>query len=802
MGSKAIYPAMFLVSGSTLVFQLIVTRILSVTLLYHFSLMVISLSMLGLTGGAIFAYRCERWLSKYTLESQLGVSALLFGLTMPLSVHAHVGLFYVLGVTHPMILILATCLFIAIPLLCSGLFVCLALTKWPEPTGSVYAADLTGAAAGCFAIVALLSFLNIASFIFMAALAAIIAALLIVPKTSRLLAAFVRISLILLAATLLWQQYLESKNESLFSIRTGLAYTWREAPLYDKWNSYSRITVTNFGHKPYGWGLSDNFKYQDVDQLMMTIDTVAYSPLVKFDGDFSKVDFLKHDVINSVHNLRHNADVFIGSIGGGRDILSALAYGQKNITAVEINNNVAAALKSNFASFTGNIATRSNVHLKNEDARSYLYHTPDKFDIIQISLVDTSAAASAGGLVLTENSLYTIEAWKLFISKLKPRGILSVSRWLEYNPGNPVEGTRLLFLAQEALKETGIENPQDHLLVLRTYPRPNSLFVPAITVLLSPDRWSAEDISTITTYASENGFGLISQPQHISEPWIADVIDHPDLDKLESHYASRLNAPKDDITFFFEMGLFSRLLNLSDWTSYTYQNLDILKMLVVLLVLSLAVALLCVLSVLRPTQSSSDLRGRNLFAIYFLSIGCGFMLIEISYIQRFIVFLGHPALSLSLILASLLISGGLGSYLTGRMDDASLMVRAGKCLIALCLLLFVFIYAVPLVINSFDGQPRLVRMAIVFIFVSISGIFMGTCFPIGMRLVGKNTEIAPMFWALNGAASIFASILQMFVALALGIMYAFSLGVLFYLCATLVLLLYLGKNRAQTLTSR
>ncbi len=784
MRIKAIHPAIFLVSASTLIFQITVTRILSVTLLYHYAFVVISLSMLGLTGGALISYRFRTILAEFDIRSQLSFSSLFFGLFIPLSIIAHNGLFQIFGVDGTVPLVLFTCVFIAIPLLFSGFFVCTALTKVEEGTEGVYAADLIGGAVGCLAIVGLLSVVSIVTLLLLASLSAITAAYIVSTESTSKMS---KIGLAGILSLMVVETVLEQNNGSLMVFRNSFEYVWTGPPLFDKWNSYSRITVRPIERTAFGWGLSKKFTYPDIDQMMMMIDSCAGTPLARFDGDFSKVEFIKHDIINSVYNLRANADVFIAGIGGGRDILSALVFQQHEITAVEINTNVAGALKTTFSEFIGHIAERPNVHLYNDDARSYLHQTDKKFDIIQISLVDTVAASAGGALVLTENSLYTTEAWRLYISRLTPGGILSVSRWYGHAPGDHVEGTRLLVLAEEALKQSGISDPQSHLLLLRNYTSTRYRDDPVLTLLLSPTPWSAEDVSKIDAYADQNGFGVILQPDKIGEDWVGEVIKTPDIPKLEDEHNARLFAPTDDLPFYFETSRFDELLKLSTWTNYQLSSLGILKLIVILLVLSLGVGVFCVVSVGTPNEAVDKIE-RNLMAIYFLSIGCGFMLIEISFVQRFIVFLGHPALSLSVILASLLLSSGVGSYLSGRISRSSFRTSATLYTVSLCLLVFALIFAVPFIIDSFHDQIRFIRILIVFAVVSLSGIFMGTFFPMGMRFVGKESQLAPWFWSLNGAASIFASILQMFIALGLGIMIAFAVGVFFYFMATAALL--------------
>jgi hypothetical protein len=165
-----------------------------------------------------------------------------------------------------------------------------------------------------------------------------------------------------------------------------------------------------------------------------------------------------------VHFVKADAEVLVIGVGGGRDVLSALAFKQKGVTGVEINDNILAALTGDFASSpdtsTGGRASSSSTTRRARGSRA----TPQRFDVIQISLIDTWAATAAGAFVFTENSLYTLEAWKLFLSRLQPNGVLSLSRW--YFPDRPGELYRLAALANARCARSGVTETRPHIAAL------------------------------------------------------------------------------------------------------------------------------------------------------------------------------------------------------------------------------------------------------------------------------------------------------------------------------------------------
>src|SRR6185503_15923475 len=155
----------------------------------------------------------------------------------------------------------------------------------------------------------------------------------------------------------------------------------------------------------------------------------AGTAITKWDGDPKALEFLRYDVTNAVHEVKSDADICVIGVGGGRDVLSALYHNQRSVLGIELNPNVLGTLTGPFADYTGRLHERPNVKLAVGEARSYLARSDKRCDVIQISLIDTFAATAAGAFVLAENSLYTIEAWDLFLRRLTPNGVLTVSRY-------------------------------------------------------------------------------------------------------------------------------------------------------------------------------------------------------------------------------------------------------------------------------------------------------------------------------------------------------------------------------------
>ena len=267
-------------------------------------------------------------------------------------------------------------------------------------------------------------------------------------------------------------------------------------PLYEKWNSFSRIRVWGDpaeASAPFGWSLSNTYPAErTVRQLFLDIDALAGTVLTAFNGDLNEIEHLKYDVTNLVHYLRPGSRVFVIGTGGGRDILSALAFEQKAVMGVEINKEIIRAVNGRFGDFTGHLDRDPRVTFVNDEARSYITRVADRFDIIQSSLIDTFAATAAGAFVLTENSLYTVDAWKTFLEHLTPRGVLTFSWW--YLGDKPSEIYRLTSLATASLSRLGITDPRRHIVVVRHM---NNPIRGVGTLLVGREPFSAQDLDLL-----------------------------------------------------------------------------------------------------------------------------------------------------------------------------------------------------------------------------------------------------------------------------------------------------------------
>lgn len=797
--TKWTYSGLFLITLATLMFEILLTRIFSVTMWYHFAFMAISIAMFGMTLGALRVYIDPRLKEPGAAKRHMAWSSTIFGFS--------VGFAFLCLVWFPsspnlggggLGSVALTYVVVSVPFVYSGTCVCLALTKFPGPISRLYAADLAGAAAGCVAVILVLEVTDALTAVVAVGFLASLAAVLFAVDDG-----YAKLSRVGLAFALVAAGFIGINTHFVEQQRPLVRIRWIKGgptvvPLYEKWNSFSRIAVSP------GWaisqnslvGLSDAYENDDpIHVLSLTIDGSAETSLIPYHGDFRRLDFLKYDVKQFANYLGTGRSVLVVGSGGGADVLAALEFGQQPVRAVEINEDILRTVNQRFGEFTGHLDRDSKVTFANDEARSYIARLRERFDTIQISFIDTWAATAAGAFSLSENSLYTLEAWKVFFDHLTPGGVLSVSRW--YVPGQPAETYRLTSLAAEALKENGVRDPRRHLFLIANI---NPIWktqvgAGAATLLVSPAGFSDQDFERLNGAAEKLSFSVLLSPTAGTDAGLVALASGGGVEGLMSNYPLDLSPPTDDRPFFFQMtrlrDAFRPLRGVRPVGSW---NLKASGVLVTLLLVVVGLTVLCIIVPLGFSSGRAPLRGAAPYALYFGAIGLGYMLVEVSQLQHLIIFLGHPTYALSVVLFTLLLSSGLGSYSTRQDGRVPGSPRAyGRLLSLLVLLLGVGIlsrWALPL----FQQASIVPRITVVVALLFPLGFFMGMPFPLGMQVASQRSDAStPWLWGINGATSICASVLAIVIAMGAGISAAYWTGAACY-AAALATFLWLGHQ--------
>src|SRR5712675_762343 len=549
------YFAIFVLASATLSYQILITRFFSVMLYYHFAFAAISLAMLGLTRGAMAVYNKpvryppERVAVEFARHASwfaiTGVGAMIAFLCVPLLIPEQ----YVM-----VALAMATVAFV-VPFTESGVCITLLLTRLPYGGGWLYASDLAGAAFGCLGIIFVLFVVDPVSATLGIGAFAAGAGWIVVRDSGDLRS--LRLSgavALTLAAVAIVHNGLEVSGKSHLGVFWAKG-TQQMGTLFERWNTYSRVRVTALGETPaFGWGIAHPPETK-IDKKYLDIDADAATVITRYDGDISKLSYLKDDVINAAYLVQPPAEVAVVGVGGGRDILSALYFGAKRIHGIEINPAIFEVLTDKFADFSGHLDRRPGVSLVNAEARSYINHSSDRYDLVQISLIDTWAATAAGGLTLTENRLDTVEAWGDFSRALKPGGLLSVSRW--YDPdSHRGEFYRLIAIAASALQRKGVSAAEltRHVVALNVGK--------IVTVITRPDAFTDAQWQGARTRLLAQGFKILLGPDvafdAITSTLMSGKADSAFLASLPANIA----ASTDDNPFFFYTARFGDIASM------------------------------------------------------------------------------------------------------------------------------------------------------------------------------------------------------------------------------------------------
>jgi SAM-dependent methyltransferase len=546
--------------------------------------------------------------------------------------------------------------------------------------------------------------------------------------------------------------------------------------LFERWNTYSRVRVTTYGTTvPFGWGLTHTPETR-IDQDYLDIDADASTVITRNDGDLRKLSYLKDDVINSAYLVQPPTDVAVVGVGGGRDILSGLFFGARHIRGIEINPAIFEVLTDKFADFSGHLDRQPGVSLVNAEARSYINHSSDRYDLVQISLIDTWAATAAGGLTLTENRLYTVEAWDDFYRALKPGGLLSVSRW--YDPDDHRgEFYRLVSIAASALQRKGVPAAElaNHVIALNVGN--------IVTVITRPDAFAAAQWQGARARLLAQGFKIMLGPDVTFDATTSELMSGKADAAFFASLPENIAPSTDDNPFFFYTSRFADLLARPSSTLLN-RNAAVSMTLMLIVVALFACGYYIVTPFVRLARRM-PLSVLTPPVTYFCAIGMGFMLIEISQMQRLMVFLGHPVYGLGVVLFTILLFGGIGSTTVGA-DVPRPRAVIGR-VVALLATLAVAGLLTPLFTTWARAEATDMRILLSVLLLAPPAFCMGMMFPLGLGIWRRHSELLPFFWSANGITSMFASVLGMALSIEFGIAKTYAVGVGFYVvCACML----------------
>jgi len=760
---------LFLATLTTLALEILDTRLLSVVTWYHLSFFAVSTALFGMSAGSLRVYLGGERYAHERAPAALAHAAMLFALSIPVSHAVTLAVPLPPDLTATSVAALATMTAaIAVPFYLSGIVVALALTRIPGPSGRIYAVDLLGAALGSVSVLFLLARADISS----AAIACGALAALSAACFHRFAGSVRGARLAVALAFALLAAALANARAPAHGLRISFYKTGavpRDSIVDERWTIHGQVSVRqpSIGFPQY-WGAGKGSDGYRVNRTPLLIDGAAATMMTKWNGTPQQLAWVAHDVTSLAFHLRPDGDVAVIGVGGGRDLLTALWASSRHVTGIEVNRAFIDLLEGPFRRYAG-LADRPEVRLVHDEARSWLTRTGDRFDVIQMSLIDTWAATGAGAFTLTENGLYTLEAFQIFLDALKPKGLLAVSRW--HSPDNVSETSRLVSLATASLLARGVETPEQNLVLVSAGN--------VATLLASPAPLSTADVAAVRAVADQLGFRVLLAPGTPPDDALMRAIvvsrSQDALLQAVADPAYDYSPPTDRRPYFFNLLRPTAFLRGVDVpmgvVSVTRGNIQATSTLVVLWMLSaLLVAGVIFAPLLRLGLPDLDRRSFRNAALYFALIGTGFMLVQIPLVQRFSVYLGHPTYAVSVVLFSMILAAGAGSLVSDLVPIERRRTALVAIPLAVAALLGVVGLSLQALIDATIAQGLVARCAVAVAVVAVPAFLMGTCLPFGLRLVRRQSEPAlPWMWGINGACSVLAAVSAIGVSMTWGI---------------------------------
>ncbi|HTL33155.1 MAG TPA: hypothetical protein VL326_08525 [Kofleriaceae bacterium] len=751
----------FLLCFANLLLEVLITRLFSATMYYHFTFMAVGLAMFGIAASGVYVFlRGEKLTGDVDRQMRIHaqafaiatLAALIFATRFPVFSGGKIPEWSFGMLMHLIALIVLT----ALPFFFSGVVVALALTWFKDDVNRVYFYDLAGAGAAAVLAGIVLGLLGGPTAVLACAFAALVAAALLdgsarfrwVP--TGVAAAFVVLNLVHPI------------------IKLGSVKYEGKTLAFEKWNVFSRITVDKRRTIYIDAGASTGIVSLKEEQPGLEKDKITALALATWDTPPEQV-------------------LIIGP-GGGRDVLFALCAGAKHITGVEINPIIGERImKQRYAKQNGHIYEDPRVNVVIDEGRSFVRRSDMKYDMIQASLVDTWAATAAGAFALTENTLYTIEAFEDYYSHLSDRGVITMTRFFGGIDGQGVgESPRLLILAGGALEKMGVA-PRDvrkHIFFAVASGEPQG------TLVAKRTEFTPDEIRRLEERAAFAKMTVLVSPNTNGSTQLEKYLDNGAWSETVTSARDELTPPTDDRPFFFFFKKFGDLFELKGKKIYD-PGLWVVVSLGSVLVLGLIFILLPL--AVRFARTGMPL-GRNepksaqLAALtYFGLVGFAFMAVEIALMQRFTLFVGHPSYSLLVVLFSVLMSTALGARFSERFGVERLgraMMIAGLALAALAV-----IYGLTLggLLRAWIGLDRPLRIVITALLVAPCGLLMGVMVPSVIRVLGSGrSALVPWGWGVNGATSVIGTSIATIVAIYGGFTMTFILGAAMYAIAGVI----------------
>lgn len=791
--------AIAVLSAAALGYEILLMRLLSIDLWHHFAYMIISGAMLGYGAAGTFVTLFQR-----SLLPRFGavfiVAAAAFGVTAVaaflLAQRVEFNPLEMLWDWRQPLRLVAVYALLSVPFFCAATCICSSFARFADEPHRIYGFDTIGAGAGCLAILgALFVTTPNGALQWIGALGLVAAAL--ASASLGVQARWLPMALLGGAAVLFvglpsqWVALHPSLYKDLsqtLAVRGTRVVAESSSPM--GLVSVVETPLVPFRHAP---GMSLNAIAEPPPQLGVFTDGDGPAALTRYDGRREPLAYL--DALTSAlpYHLLERPRVLVLGAGAGADVLQAIYHGAREVDAVELNPQIVDLVEQRFAEYSGKPYGLHGVRVHIGEARRFVAAHAERFDLIQVALLDAFGASSAGLYALSESYLYTVEALREYIDHLEPGGVLAITRWVNLPPRDVL---KMFATAVTALQGQASVHPAQQLALIRGWK--------TATLVVKNGAFSAAQIVALKDFCASRSFDVEYYPGiQASEANRYNVLERPEFndaalallgserEAFVASYKFNIAPATDDRPYFFQFFKWRslpELLALKEQGGLTLLEWGYPVLIATLIQAALAAIALIVLPLLfGGAGPSTSAWSRARVTVYFAAIGFSFMFIEIAFIQKFVLFLAYPLYAVAVVLCAFLVFAGLGSRYSRRLAALlpdSRIGPVGWAVVAVGLIVVTYLVLLPSVFRALLPLADIARILLSVALIAPLAFAMGMPFPLGLASVaGAAGRLVAWAWGINACTSVVAAVLATLLAIHLGFNAVILLALLLYVLA-------------------
>ncbi len=781
-------------SAAAIGYELLLIRVLSIVQWHHFAYMIISLALLGYGASGTFIALFRRTLEP-RFEQAFATSALAFSIAMVACFVAGQRVpFNALEIIWDRMQLLNLGLMYLVffmPFFFAACCIGLALTCRSEAISRLYFCDLAGAGAGALLTIgALLAVFPQSALIMLVGLALVASVLVSGRDAGRLPMRIGQFAWLVGLAVIVFNGGLSLRVSEYKGLMQALQVVDSRV-LAQTSSPLGLLTVVDSPTVPIRLapGLSLNTRHIPPEQLAVFTDADGMSAITRYDGDPESIAYLADVTAALPYQLLDRPDVLVLGAGGGGDVLLGLYHDANRIDAVELNPRMTGFVADTFGDFAGHIYDDPRVAVHTAEARGYVAQNEKQYDLIQIGLLDSFAAAGAGVHALNESYLYTVEALREYLADLEPDGMVAITRWVK---APPRDSLKLAATAIAALEQAGVEDPGRQIAVIRSWN--------TVTLLVRNGVFNDRDVDVIRGFARSRSFDTAYFPgisfadanrfNLLARPWLHEGILAmlgDGADRFFEDYKYFVGPATDDRPYFSHFFKWRSLPEVMAMRAFGGAGLIEWAYLIVVTTLVQAAVIGSLLILLPLSRMKRTRTGDARFSTYFLLLGLAFLFVEIAFIQKFTLFLSHPLYAVAVVLAGFLVFAGAGSAFSARMAEfgASRGFRPVTVAVAgIAAIAAIYLVLLPPLFGRCIGFADGLRILLSIVLIAPLAFFMGMPFPLGLRRVAERApDFVPWAWGINGFASVISAVLATLLAVHFGFTAVIVLAILLYIVA-------------------